>query len=252
MITLDPRIGSVDLLGPLQSIGATVQLQHLEFGDAAFTGNGPAGEGCSWIGVERKRLRDMLGSIRSGRFSGHQLPGLVRCYDRAYLILEGHWRPSHDQDGLIECPHRAKESWGWEPVVIGQSRFLYRELSKFLVSVQTIAGIPVLRSRNPYETAHLIRDLEDWWTYKSWSEHRAHVAFNLTTDRGFIVKPSLLRRMAKELWQVGWELSAGVEAEFGTVVAMAGADEKRWRKIPGIGKKIASRAVRDINEGEED
>lgn len=245
---VDPRVGSGDLLSPLQTLGLNAELKPLEFGDVAFTGNGPQGEGCAWVGVERKRLKDMLGSIRSGRYSGHQLPGLRRRYDFCYLLVEGLYRPSRDQDGILE-EHHGKD--GWQPVVIGRSRFLYRELSMFLMTLQTVVGMPVLRSLSVPETAHLVRDLWQWWNRKTWAQHRAHVQFNLTTDQGLIDRPSLLRRMAKELPGIGWERSLAVEQEFRNVEQMVLADEKRWRGISGIGKVLAARAARAMR-GEED
>src|SRR5271166_1849574 len=62
----------------------------LHAGDFSFLGNGPNDE--PWtIGIERKRMRDMVNSIRGGRFSGEQLPKLLN-YDRAYLIFESRWK----------------------------------------------------------------------------------------------------------------------------------------------------------------
>lgn len=255
MILLDPREGSVDLFAHLEALGLNVKLQTLESADVAFTGNGPQGEGCAWIGVERKRVRDMLGSIRSGRFSGHQLPNLVHQYDFPFLLIEGSWRPSEDDEGLLE------EGWPSRPVVIGKSRFLYREFSRFQFTIQVAAQVPVLRSSSRHETAHLIRDLWVWFNQKSWSEHRAHMAFNLTSDIGHIEKPGLVRRVAKELPGIGWEKSHLVEDEFGTVLEMAQSwvadDERRWasihgelkpdgRRRPGIGKVIAKRVMAAI------
>jgi len=240
VILLDPREGSVDLFAHLEALGLSVKLQTLESADVAFTGNGPQGEGCAWIGVEHKRVRDMLGSIRSGRFSGHQLPNLVHQYDFPYLLMEGVYRPSEDEEGLLE------EGRPTRPVVIGKSRFLYRELSRFLFTIATVARVPVIRSSSRHETAHLIRDLYVWWNEKSWQDHRGHVAFNLTTDQGFITRPGLVRRVAKELPGIGWERSGAVEMEFGSVEEMILAEEARWRKVPGIGKVIAKRATAAI------
>ena len=60
---------------------------RMDYGDAMVTGNGPCGQ--VDIGIERKRIGDLVNSITTGRLSGHQLPGLLAQYYKVYIIVEG-------------------------------------------------------------------------------------------------------------------------------------------------------------------
>src|ERR1035437_1042749 len=91
MILVDRRIGSNDLLAPLKAARFEVQLVELEVGDIAFEGKGPNGTTLN-VGVELKVLGDRINSLRTGRLAGHQLPGLLKPYDYAWLLVEGQWR----------------------------------------------------------------------------------------------------------------------------------------------------------------
>jgi ERCC4-type nuclease len=60
------------------------------------------------------------------------------------------------------------------------------------------------------------------------------------------LKPSLVRRVATQLEGIGWEKSAAVAAKFSSVLDMIVATEAEWQTIPGIGKGLAARAVRQL------
>src|SRR5580704_11288745 len=64
---------------------------ELEYGDATFSGSGESGD--SLIGIEHKRLSDLVAGMKDHRLSGHQLRGLWRLYDYVFLFVEGCWRP---------------------------------------------------------------------------------------------------------------------------------------------------------------
>ena len=75
MILIDPREGSKDLL-PLMPLGLA-HLSALPYTDACWNGLGPGGAAVI-VGVERKRVGDMLACLKDGRFVGHQLPGMYQ------------------------------------------------------------------------------------------------------------------------------------------------------------------------------
>src|SRR6185312_3670611 len=111
-ILIDPRVGSRELFGVLSSNGVKVQIARDELlsGDFCFEGRGPGEE--SWlIGVERKTVRDMLSSISTGRFSGHQLRLLCQMYQRYYLIVEGVY--GCDDHGILQEPRGGGR---WAPI----------------------------------------------------------------------------------------------------------------------------------------
>ena len=59
-----------------------------------------------------------------------------------------------------------------------------------------------------------------------------------------LTRPSLVRRVAKELPGIGWERSLAIEQRWPTVREMVNASTNEWVELDGIGKGIASR----INE----
>jgi len=241
MILVDKRVGSGDLINHFPNKSAS--LTTLEFGDCAFLGNGPGGAPVR-VGIEVKALGDAAASIRSGRFAGHQLPGLVASYDKVYVILEGMYRPG--SEGELETYRRGQ----WVTGEWGQTAWMYNELDGWINTISIVAGVTVKRTMTRKETAAVIYGLYHWWTSKSFEKHRSHVGFD-ESGRTTLFKPSLVRRVAAELPLIGWERSSDVADTFSSVLAMVLADEKDWQKIKGIGKTIARRVTAAIR-GEKD
>lgn len=219
---------------PLVMADIPCELTTLEFGDACFIGNGPAGE--ILIGIERKTIRDLISSMTSGRLSGHQLPGMVETYAYRWLLVEGRYRRS--ADGFVEIPWKN----GWETV-----RLMYSALESYLLTLSLRGGLHVQRSYDLVESARWLGELLNWWTGKEWREHRSHLAMAQPVDPSVWQRPNLCQRMAAQLPGID-QKSRDVAAKFKTVAAMVAAEESEWRAIPGIGKVTASRvraAMRD-------
>lgn len=231
MIFLDPREGSHDYLQPLHSLGAAVDSDtQLDFGDVAFWGSGRA------IGIELKKLDDMLQCITTGRFAGHQLPGLAAAYDEAYLLIEGLWRPN-PSDGVLE----QWRAGGWYPARGGRG-WMYRDFVSYLTTMEIKGGVRVVRSTSQDETARAILALYDWW--QDYDGHKSHLALNRAQrDAAIFIRPTFARRVACELDGIGFERSSDVAAAFPTVRRMVNASEKDWRTVKGIGKTLAKRIV---------
>lgn len=238
MLLLDRRIGSADLQQPLTSLGIPVDLVTLDFGDAAFCGNGA--DGLMQVGIEIKQIRDLLNSIQDGRFSGHQVPGLLRQFDIAWLIVEGMWRAG--SDGMLELFRRGK----WEALELGSRRYLYREPDNFLTTLTLKTGIYVKRTANREETAHVIANLYKWGTDKSWEQHRSHLALHRPADATFLVPPPLRHRVAREFDGIGDGKSTGVRNLFRTTIEMVNAPESEWLKMAGVGKTLAKRIYEQV------
>lgn len=236
MILVDKRVGSGDLINVFTR--GSAQLTTLEYGDCAFLGIGPEGVPVR-VGIEIKALGDAAQSIRSGRFAGHQLPGLLAQYDRVYVVLEGAYRPG--PEGELETFTKGH----WQTGSWGGCGWMYNELDGWINTVSIIAGVTVKRTMSRRETAAVISGLHYWWTNKSYEKHRSHVGFD-ESGRPTLLKPGLVRRVAAELPLVGWERSSAVADEFASVLAMALADESAWLKIKGIGKVIAHKVVEAI------
>jgi ERCC4-type nuclease len=236
-VLLDNRIGSKELYTVFLGQNVPVTLTTLAYGDCAFVGNGP--HGAAPIGIERKRVTDLLQSLMSGRLVGHQLPGRAESYEMAWLVVEGMWRTS--TDGWVEV----RNGKGW---VAAQPRVRGDALESWLLSLELRGGIRYRRTFDAHETVAFVRSLRAWWS-KPWEEHKGHLALYAPPDASVFVKPSLVRRWAAELPGVGFDRSIAVDKAFPTALQMACASVQDWRVIPGIGPGIASKVVRAIQEG---
>lgn len=214
----------------IRKAGFRVQKVRLEYGDVAFTGNGPRGE--VMVGIERKTIQDLLNSITSGRLSSHQLPGMVRAYDYRWIVIEGLWRVA--RDGLIEV----WRGGGWRPAV---SRMSWHEVSRYLVTVEVRGGCWTRRTSSIWETTVLVGALFKWWG-KDWKSHRGHLLLEkgLAPDRVLFDQPSYPRMVAAVLPGIGWTRSKAVAQRFKTISAMVGAGAKEWAQVDGIGKKLST------------
>lgn len=242
MILLDQRRGSGELFEHL-SRKVPCQLEILPAGDFAFEGLTEAGR--QMVGVERKRIGDMLDSIVTGRFSGFQLIEMVDYYTELHLVVEGLWRPNRDT-GLLEIYRQG----GWGPTSKGNRTFMYADLQNFLTTISLKTPVRVWRTTNGLETVEVVADLFHWHE-KPWDKHTSHLQLHRTAkpgERASFRKPSLRRRIANELPHIGWERSKAVEdtfvndEEFISFLASANADD--WMGIDGIGKGIAESIVR--------
>jgi len=242
MILVDRRVGSADLHPLLKAAGFPSRITTLKYGDASFFGRG-ADDLPVPVGIERKRLSDLLSSITSRRLVGHQLPGLVSSYERVYLLVEGVYRPA--ADGLLEELRRG----GWYPT---RCRITYQQMEGFLITLRERSAIRVHRTSSARETALFLGHLFAWWQ-KPWSKHSAHLSLpEAADDRNpadpvLLCRPTLLRKMAAVLPGVGWRRSLLVAREFQSIAAMLSAPEAAWRGIQGIPPAIGSRVFRALH-----
>ena len=160
MIRIDDRKGSGELARYFTPYGIRTQVERMDFGDFAWEGSGPRGS--CMVGVERKRIEDLIDSMQSKRLSGHQLPGIAAHYDFAYLLVEGMWRPN--SEGLVEICNGG----GWK------ARGLhYRALDGYLSSIELRGGLYLRRTATMAESVWQLASLYLGWQ-KDWAEHRAH------------------------------------------------------------------------------
>lgn len=245
MILVDPRIGSGVGAGDLQPLikarGVQCEKSPLEFGDACFEGNGPKGR--ILVGLERKKLPDMLDCIESARYAGHQRPGMSRMYHKSFLILEGVWAPGTppNMDGLL-IVERPNASWG--PYNVGGRSVLYSKLYRYLLSV-SMTGVIITFSRNVNHTAFNIVECYHYFQ-KKWADHTSMLQTQQLNVPALDIHPPLVRRWAAEVGGVGVKLSQDAERLFKKPITLATADEIDWMKIPGIGAERAKQVVREI------
>lgn len=282
-IFLDDR--ETGLLAELQRLDLSVVTTRLKFGgqdagDAMWSGNWVNADGkpeTVMVGVERKRLSDLIACMKDRRLAGLQLRRMWLTYDVVHLCIEGVWRPGPNGE-IEELGYR-----GWQPFFGRSDRrsVAYAHVTAFLQSLTMLsrskAGEPlrVFRTSNPHETAAAYAALFNWYQKPftahhaldsiyteftlpkkghggGWAHPHSHDATFDPGKRALVWKdgtedPCTLWRMAAQLPGVDRRARAVAE-HFGTVREMANATEKEWMRVPGVGKKVAAAAVRAITE----
>lgn len=247
MIVVDNRVGAIELAETLQAMHVPVEVKRLPFGDFRWDGLGPKGP-CT-VGVERKKVRDVLCCIEDSRFAAHQLPGLIETYDYAYLIVEGRATVDTSTLELIE-PYG--DTGRGRPYRLGPSRNIpYRQFDNYLNSISTQSSCRVKRSISPAETIMQIVDLFNWWQ-KPWSQHQSLKVLRKEPPKFSFFTPSVRQLVASCLPGIGYEKSMAVAQKFPTITEMVLASPRQWMEIPGIGPTLAKRITKLLFEGEKE
>lgn len=203
-LLLDYRSGSKDLalLEPVRSLldicpqcngrglscstcyGTGRQLCTLSSGDISFTGNGP--DGPILIGIELKRISDLISSIFHGRLQDTQLgshsdsSGMLNTYDENWILYYGRYRKS-PKDGKTLQIYKTKEEIqkskykdrypGFYDYIAGKNFVSYKYLESFLCSPSvTRRGILVKHVEDLQQAADWIEVLYNIWQ-KEYSKH---------------------------------------------------------------------------------
>jgi len=239
MLSIDYRVGSIELEPLFRPYGIRLNKTKLDFGDFCWSGNGPKGE--CLIAVERKRITDLIQSIQSKRLTGHQLPGMAETYDYCYLIVEGLWRPG--DNGELEI-RNGKWSTHYS------HSLPYRSIDNYLASLELQAGVIYRRTITAKETVAMIVDLYRYWTDKQWKEHKSHKAVYAPANGGegrrFSFLPrkiSLVEKIALQLPGIGDDKAQLVAKKFKNVLSMIHAQEDEWTQIQGIGSGTARKII---------
>ncbi|HYN77762.1 MAG TPA: ERCC4 domain-containing protein [Lamprocystis sp. (in: g-proteobacteria)] len=198
-IVVDDRESAGAVLAALrQREGVQVRVERLPVGDYRVD---------EVLLFERKTLLDLVSSIKDGRLFAQGLR-LANAPLRAALILEG---TSQDLDG---------------------SRMRREAIQGALVNLTLYLGIPLLRSRDPRETADLILFAA--------RQGRAHATGTLPRKgkrpRG---KSRVQSRILQGLPGVGPERARRLLERFGTIEAIISAPAAELAGVPGIGTGTA-------------
>ena len=240
MILVDSRVGSREMLPFIGRVGPKCELSHLEYGDAAFEGNGPHGR--IGVGVERKTLGDILNCIDDSRYTAHQRPGMLAMYDKNILIIEGVWKADSVSGYLMECV----ATLTWRPFRYRSQMTRYSKLFRYLLSVQ-LAGTVVVLSRDIEQTAYDICECYSYFN-KRWEDHTSLLETQKLNMPSLTGKPSLVRRWAAELEGIGVKHSMDAERIFKTGWELASSNESDWITISGVGPKLARSVIKQIHE----
>lgn len=295
MILIDSSAGSKELIthAPLNnpSIASLVSLSissdTKSSADISFCGNGPNNSRVS-IGIEYKRLGDLISSIHSGRLNSTQIQSLTTEYDICYLLISGDYRCG--SDGTLEIPserhniierdnafywyvkgisyqgpfttkseailsYRA-ESRKWQRYTfIGNKPLPWGYVESFLLSLEAV-GVINKHFVSPADCAQWIGCLYRWRS-KPWEKHRSMRTFDKSKD---LSRPAIMYEvdsLTKSRMEVakgilpsglGYERCLEIAKHFNSIVEMINASESEWIKIKGVGKVLARSIVSRIRE----
>lgn len=234
----DKKRKNLDLMAHIRAQRVPVEMTRLQYGDAAVEINGP--EGVALVGVERKRLHDMLNCVEDARYNAQRI-GMKQDYPVSVLMIEGHWKP-HDPEGFMMEGFSGGSAWGF--MKPRGNRVLYAKLYRYLISV-ALSGVIVQYSRDPFQTAF---NLCEWhgWGQKQWGDHTALLEIQKFAIPTLNNRPSLKQKWANALENIGVKKWPFVDRRFRSALDMAQASESEWLSIPGIGVKTAQDIVREI------
>ncbi len=236
---IDDRAGSRDLadLPPLDELA---ELVRLPAGDVAIYGNGQAGRVA--VGVEVKRIDDLISSIQSGRLQGRQMPDMRAEYDVSWLLVHGLWRPN-PKTGALQTLAKTGMYADWS---FGrQSPLPYAYLTGWLVTAQ-MAGVHVARVWDLHEAAWWLAVLERWWS-KPWDRHRGLRA--LDRSRDVVQSPGMsdeftrVMRIASAFPMISYERARNLAQAFATPAELVCADVEALSSVAKVGPVIAKSFV---------
>lgn len=235
--------GSPGLYEDLKKARLPLQLDKLDGGDIMFLGSGPEGKEVT-VGVEFKKIRDLLSSLRSQRLQGHQLHEL-QVYDFRFLLVEGEWR--HDDEGFVTLRSGFKN---WSRAA---GSFRAAELDKTLLGLVLRAGVVVKETHTRRETVRWIQSLYRNFTDVGWDDHSSHTG---VWRPPALVKPSPFRNFIMGVPGIGNKTSRSVEDFFTNPTTgqvsprrAVAARAETWQQIDGVGAKGAATIDRFL-EGE--
>jgi ERCC4-type nuclease len=219
------------------------ELVELEFADVAFSGLGNKGAAVD-IGIELKTLNDLVSSLRSGRLSGHQLPGLRAKYEHAWLLVEGFWKA--DEWGNVVTYQGKGRGWRMLPGKMRAS-----ELEKQVLTLELCGGLHVRYTNSRADTVRVIANLFHWWTDVALDHHTSHLAIH---DAPTLIPISPWRQAFTKLPGVGIRMSKAVADHFENSLRQAArASVSEWAAIQvldestgksrRLGEKVATRIV---------
>lgn len=235
-LLVDDRAGSSDLIPGLAKLGLPVESTRLDFGDLYFMGRGVKGAPVH-IGVEHKKLPDLIQSLDSGRLQGHQLPGMLEHYDRCWLVVEGDW--THDPSGraAVFKGRGIRRPLRGSPLAV--------ELEKWLLGLEVRGGLHIVRCNARRDSLRFLCALYRWWTDKDLDRHKSHLAVHAPDADAATGAKQSQQFVALAAWPgIGYKTAAAVERECGGDLRRTMMwDEDRWASITTVDENGKTRRL---------
>lgn len=241
----------------VKALGSLSTPMELACGDVNFLGYWLDNERV-WIWGERKKLSDLVNCVMdSGRLLRQIQDAHQAGFKHKFLIVEAMYRRG-PTNGLLE--YRSGKEWKTyhlNPRDPKSATVPYSRVSTYLDELRYYLNVHIYRTNGVRETADVIRDIYALFQQPP-DQHNSLKQFATSPEpiSAFLSKPSLLRRMAKELPHIGWDRSKDIEEELGTarelcrVLAGLGEGETREKLlgIEGIGKKTVEDIEKALDE----
>lgn len=236
MLLVDYREGSSDLLAPLQRMGLPAAMGDIP-ADLAWEGRGEKGAPVL-VGVEFKKLAELVQSLRTERLQGHQLLKMRDNFQFCYLLIEGELH--YDKTGRL-LKRAGRRSF--RPIPGGMA---VSELFKRLFVLHLCGGLNVVCTRSRADSLQSLAALYRTWTDCDLDQHKSHIAIYQAPG---LVPISEFRGIMTRIDGIGAKASLAIEKHFkANVRAAVNAPRTEWLKIDGIGDKLATHII-DVMEG---
>lgn len=241
MILIDDRDGSNDLpkLFPADLVAVASNLP------ADVIISDPGGD--RTIGIEFKKVPDLLKCIVDGRIAGHQLPTMIEAgFDDIWLLVEGEYRVGMYGELMIE--EGGRNGRHWTQAHVGNRVFKYSDVKTWMMTMQNNTRLMVDWTRDRVETKIWIMTMYNWW--QTPDSHKSHLAVNKAGNsrRADLTRPTIVREWAERLPGVGTDKAMDVSRRFDTCFDLVTATESQWCEVPGISNLMAGRIVAAINK----
>ena len=229
MIFVDYRAGSKELIAPLRKLGLQVEQTTLDFGDVMFEGRGEKGEKVL-VGVEFKRIEELVGALRTQRLQGHQLVGMRDTYKFSYLMYEGELL--YDKAGALQQWKKGRFGKKYRVPMPGQ--MTVNELLKRVYVLHLCGGLTPIHTQSRDHTLQAILALYRTFTDKDLDKHKSHIA---AYEAPSIRPVNGLRRTLKTFPDVGMKASLAAQLKFGSLIDAVTAPVEEWATLEVIDEK---------------
>lgn len=225
-----------------KQLGNLADVRELACGDINHLGYWLDGSQV-WVWGERKKLGDIINCLDSGRLLRQIQDARQAGFTHLYLILETPFMRANPTTGILET--RTGSDWrtyGFN----GSKGIQYSRLMGYLNQLRFYLNVHVYQTHSVKETAQIVLGIYSLFQTTP-EEHSSLNQFAVSPEpiASFLQKPSLLRRMAKELPGIGWDRSKDMEEEFGSArrlcEVLANGDREALLGIEGIGKRTVEK-----------
>ena len=226
---------------------------EMQCGDVAFTGRWLDGEEI-WVWGERKKLSDLVNcATQDGRLLRQIQEAHQAGFKFLFLIVEAMYRKC-PKTGLLQ--YRKGKCWAdyhINPKNTKSQTVPYNRISGYLDQLRYYLGVHVYHTQSVRETAQVVMDIYSMFQTAP-EDHSSLKQFATTPEpvASFLQKPSLARRLLKELPGIGGDKSKDIESELGSARevcrVLADNDMARLMEIEGIGKGITSKIEAELDE----